>query len=54
MQVLGKLHAFSELLGVMTAQSSERILLDETSTLTDIGFTKMVYKKMDRMCCELG
>lgn len=54
MQVLGKLHAFSSLLGVMAAQSSERILLGETHTLTDIGFIKMVYKKMDQTCCELG
>lgn len=54
LQVLGKLHALSELLGVMTAQSSEWILLDETSILTDAGFTKIVYKKMDQMCCELG
>lgn len=40
LHLLGKLHAFSELLEVMTAHSSELFLLDETSALTGISFNR--------------
>lgn len=46
LQALGKLHAFSKVLEVMIAHSSECFLLDKTSTLASISFTRMVCKRM--------